>query len=88
MPKWYRVQLAPEEREQMERLIAGGTAASRTLTHARILLKADVAADPVSSNAEACAGTRIDPGSARPGACRRAVIRSHSVPARAGTPQG
>lgn len=41
MPKKYPVRLAPEEREQLEKLIASGKAASRTLTHARILLKAD-----------------------------------------------
>ena len=41
MPKRYPVRLAPEERRQLEKLLASGTAASRTLTHARILLKAD-----------------------------------------------
>lgn len=41
MPKKYSVRLAPEEREQLEKLIASGAAPARMLTHARILLKAD-----------------------------------------------
>jgi transposase len=41
VPKKYSVRLAPEEREQLEKLIASGAAPTRTLTHARILLKAD-----------------------------------------------
>lgn len=41
MPKKYSVKLCAEEREVLEKLIAGGSTASRTLTHARILLKAD-----------------------------------------------
>lgn len=41
MPKKYRVRLAPEQRGQLETLIASGKAAARTLTHARILLKVD-----------------------------------------------
>lgn len=43
MPKKYPVRLAPEERERLQRLIAAGVAPARTLTHARILLKADQA---------------------------------------------
>jgi transposase len=45
VPKKYRVTLAPEEREQLQELLASGVAPARTLTHARILLKADEAAD-------------------------------------------
>lgn len=41
MPKKYIVRLKPEEREQLRQLIQKGKAATRTLTHARILLKAD-----------------------------------------------
>jgi transposase len=39
--KVYRVKLAPEERAQLHELLSKGKAAARTLTHARILLKAD-----------------------------------------------
>jgi transposase len=41
VPTKYRVTLSPEERETLESLIASGIAPARTLTHARILLKAD-----------------------------------------------
>ena len=41
MLKTYRVKLIAEERAYLEQLVAKGTAAARTLTHARILLKAD-----------------------------------------------
>jgi transposase len=52
VPKKYRVRLDPEEREQLESLIASGIAPARTLTHARILLKADEGAEqPAWSNA-------------------------------------
>jgi len=39
--KLYRVKLTPEERAQLKELLSKGKAATRTLTHARILLKAD-----------------------------------------------
>jgi len=39
--KVYRVRLTPEERAQLHELLSKGKAAARTLTHARILLKAD-----------------------------------------------
>src|SRR6266478_4022868 len=39
--KLYRVKLTPEERAQLVELLSKGKAAARTLTHARILLKAD-----------------------------------------------
>jgi transposase len=39
--KTYRVKLDEEERAQLERTLARGKAAARSLTHARILLKAD-----------------------------------------------
>jgi len=41
MHKAYRVKLADEERAYLEHLVSAGKAAARTLTHARILLKAD-----------------------------------------------
>jgi len=43
VPKKYRVGLAAAERKTLHELISSGTAAARTLTHARILLKADEA---------------------------------------------
>ena len=39
--KVYRVKLTSEERAQLTELLSKGKAAARTLTHARILLKAD-----------------------------------------------
>ena len=41
MNKKYRVTLTEDERTMLQELITSGTAAARTLTHARILLKAD-----------------------------------------------
>jgi transposase len=41
MHKRYVVAMSDEERVDLERLIAAGTAPARKLTHARILLKAD-----------------------------------------------
>ena len=38
----YRVALEPEERADLERMVSAGKAAARKLTHARILLLADV----------------------------------------------
>src|SRR6266478_5049436 len=51
--KLYRVKLTPEERAQLVELLSKGKAAARTLTHARILLKADegVAGPRVSDEA-------------------------------------
>src|SRR5215217_4811397 len=39
--KTYRVKLDEQERAHLEGLVSKGRAAARTLTHARILLKAD-----------------------------------------------
>ena len=39
--KVYRVKLTPEERAHLHEMLSRGMAAARTLTHARILLKAD-----------------------------------------------
>lgn len=41
MKKRYAVRLSDDERGELRRLIAAGTAPARKLTHARILLKAD-----------------------------------------------
>jgi transposase len=41
--KRYLVELAPEEREQLTRLVSSGKRSARTITRARILLKADQA---------------------------------------------
>jgi transposase len=43
--KLSRVKLTPEERSHLHELLSKGKAAARTLTHARILLKADEGAD-------------------------------------------
>ncbi len=43
MPKKYIVQLKNEERQQLLELTQKGQAAARTITHARILLRADCA---------------------------------------------
>ena len=43
--KLYRVRLTAEERAQLGELLSKGKAAARTLTHARILLKADEGLD-------------------------------------------
>lgn len=43
--KRYKVTLTDEERQQLQALIAAGSAAARKLTHARLLLKADASPD-------------------------------------------
>jgi transposase len=44
MKKTYIVTLTPEERQMLQEMLSRGKAAARKLMHARILLKADVAA--------------------------------------------
>jgi transposase len=44
MKKRYIVTLTPEERQRLQEMLSRGKAAARKLMHARILLKADVAA--------------------------------------------
>src|SRR5580698_4349250 len=39
--KKYKVTLTPDERQQLQEMIAAGKAAAKKLAHARILLKAD-----------------------------------------------
>ena len=41
MPKHHRVRLSEADRHTLQRLVRGGRAPARALTHARILLKAD-----------------------------------------------
>ena len=61
--KKYHVTLTTEERTMLQDLIASGATAARTLTHARILLKADESADrPAWQDCEIC--TALDVGSA------------------------
>ena len=43
MRQKYQVSLTADQRTQLQQLLAGGSAPARTLTHARILLKADEA---------------------------------------------
>lgn len=43
MAKRYRVTLTAEERDELDRMISRGKADARKLTHARVLLQADVA---------------------------------------------
>src|SRR4051795_6974858 len=45
MNKKYRVTLTAEERQRLEQMLHKGKGGARTLTHARILLKADAAPD-------------------------------------------
>jgi transposase len=53
MKKTYIVTLTPEERRMLQEMLSRGKAAARKLMHARILLKADVAADGPGWNDEA-----------------------------------
>jgi transposase len=53
--KVYRVKLTPEERAYLEDLLSKGKSAARTLTHARILLKADESAAGAGLSDEAIA---------------------------------
>jgi transposase len=53
MKKKYIVTLTPEERRLLQEMLSRGKAAARKLMHARILLKADVAADGPGWNDEA-----------------------------------
>jgi hypothetical protein len=52
VPKKYRVTLTQEDRHQLQELISRGRGAARTLTRARVLLKADESeSGPAWSNA-------------------------------------
>lgn len=43
MPKKYKITLSPEERQSLEQMVRSGKTPARTLTRARVLLKADCA---------------------------------------------
>lgn len=59
--KVYRVKLTSEERADLQELLSKGKAAARTLTHARILLKADEgAAGPRLSDEEIAAAVEVN----------------------------
>lgn len=53
MPKKYVVKLKPDERKHLLKLVRDGTCSAKSLTHARILLKADCAQDQPSWTDEA-----------------------------------
>ncbi len=55
----YRVTLTPEERAELEDLVSVGKAAARKLTHARILLLADTAAEEEHSDDEIVAALGV-----------------------------
>src|SRR5262245_7278309 len=57
----YRVALEAAERADLERLVAAGKAASRKLTHARILLLADVAAGQGLTDDDIVAALGVSP---------------------------
>jgi transposase len=60
MPKKYRVTLTADEREQLAAMLSKGKAAARALSHARILLKADEAAEaPAWPDAAICAALEV-----------------------------
>jgi transposase len=65
MTKRYRVTLTPAERQQLEQLVERGRlkkglVAARTLTHARILLKADAGeTGPAWTDAAICAALEV-----------------------------
>jgi transposase len=60
MPRKYAVRLTQAERQLLERMLRGGQAASRSLTHARILLKADEGeCGPAATNAAIAAAVEV-----------------------------
>src|SRR5918998_631656 len=60
MAKKYRVTLTDDERTMLTTLITSGSAPARTLTHARILLKADQAVGgPAWTDAAICAALDV-----------------------------
>ena len=62
MRKQYTVHLSEEERAQLHTLVGSGTAAARTLTHARILLKANQGeAGPSWTDGAIAGALEVDP---------------------------
>ena len=73
--KKYHVTLTAEGRLQLHDLLAAGKAAARTLTHARILLKADASADGSGwTDAAICAA--LDVGLATIGRVRQRFVEA------------
>jgi transposase len=58
----YRVTLSEEERESLTRMVSAGKAAARQITHARILLLADVANGPGRSDDAIVVALGVGPG--------------------------
>ena len=74
MNKKYRVTLTDDERTLLQDLIASGTAPARTLTHARILLKADQS-DDGPAWPDAVISEALEVSGARLRACGNALSR-------------
>jgi hypothetical protein len=72
--KIYRVLLSDDDRAVLYRLLSGGTAPARQLTHARILLKADEGPDgPAWKDAAIADALEVDPSTV--GRVRRLFVR-------------
>jgi transposase len=62
MKKQYHVELTPDQRQELQQLIASGEAKARQLSHARVLLKADCAdGGPARSDAAICEAVEVSP---------------------------
>jgi len=62
-PQRHRVILTSEQRASLERTVTQGTAAARTITRARILLKADQGAEgPAWTDAQVCTALDVSRG--------------------------
>jgi hypothetical protein len=94
MVKKYHVTLTPEERVELEAMVATGKSAARKVTHARVLLKADEAeggpgwSDASIADARWTSGSRPWPACGS-GSWRRASTRHWChAPRPACTPAG
>ena len=62
MKKQYHVRLTPDQRQQLQQMIASGGAKARKLTHARVLLKADTSdGGPGWTDEAICAAVEVSP---------------------------
>ena len=62
MKKQFPVHLTPDQRQQLQQMIASGKAKARELTHARVLLKADTSeGGPSWSDAQICEAVEVSP---------------------------
>ena len=62
MKKQYHVRLTPDQRQNLQRMIASGQGKARQLTHARVLLKADSAeGGPAWSDTAICEAVEVSP---------------------------